>query len=521
MVWQTDYWLVRFGTHAGHLPSGLIARAVCRVWVATLAMFLLADSAPAAFPAQPIKIIVYTQPGGPIDLTARHFAETAGNYTDATFVVENISGAGGLIAMEHVVGLQPDGYSLLACTKSNIAKAVVTDREDLLDALDWIGLLLIDPECVITRRDSLLADWQLLIDHARAHPGQQIWLGPGSGTMDHLMAIRIWDAFGTSGRWIPYNGGGRAIAALLGGQGIAYVGNPGDAAGQPDLRVSIVSGPSRLLQLPDTPTFGEMGHPELDQQFMWRGFALRSGCSPEVRGWYDRLFQQVTQNAQWRELWAPDGMQVVCLSEPDFPELVAETREEFRRYLPRLHVAPIEGGPLVQALSHGGTLTAVVLANLVIALVVRLRGTAGSWQQRLIPLAVLGMCVPILAQTWQFPPAWEGVGAAAVPRLWLTLTGLCALLAVLAPGQPTVGAAPDRSIQLVMKLAAVTALQWGVTVWVGYYPSALVGTWATLLLLGERRWSVLVGVSGGWLVCAYYLFHRLLHVDLPRGTLFS
>jgi hypothetical protein len=335
------------------------------------------------------------------------------------------------------------------------------------------------------------------------------------------MAIRIWDAYGLRCRWVPHNGGARAIAALLGGQGVAYVGNPGDAAHHPDLRVSIVSRPNRLEQLPDTPTFAEMGHPELDQQFMWRGFALPPGCPSEVRAWYHRLFRQVSDDAQWRDHWQQDGIEVVCVTDRGFIEVIDQTRAEFNRYLHRLHVAPVEGGPWIDMLSRGTTLAGVAIANLLFALAFGLRRTGSFWQRRLIPLAVLSVCVPLLAQTWTFPAAWEGVGAAALPRLWLIGTSLCALLTLVQPGTKDLDRATESGIVLVALLMAIVVGQWWAAGYVGYFPSAFLGTLASLTLLGERRWSVLLSVSAGWLVCAYLLFQRLLHVNLPTGSWFS
>ena len=73
--------------------------------------FVVASSAPAAdFPAKPIKIIVYTGPGGLIDTTARKFTEIAEKYVDATIIVENKPGAGGIVAMEKVIQLRQSNY---------------------------------------------------------------------------------------------------------------------------------------------------------------------------------------------------------------------------------------------------------------------------------------------------------------------------------------------------------------------------------------------------------------------------
>ena len=79
--------------------------------------FLLFGIVFGGFPDKPIKIVVYTGPGGLIDITARKFASVADKYVDATFVVENKPGAGGIVALKKVLQAPEDGYNLYACTK--------------------------------------------------------------------------------------------------------------------------------------------------------------------------------------------------------------------------------------------------------------------------------------------------------------------------------------------------------------------------------------------------------------------
>jgi hypothetical protein len=233
------------------------------------------------------------------------------------------------------------------------------------------------------------------------------------------------------------------------------------------------------------------------------------------------LFEQVSRDAAWLRNWEADGIQVVCLTGKSFRDQVTQTREEFTLYLGQLNVTPVEGGPVVRTLSHGGTLAAIAAANLILALAVALGRARGFWRGRLIPLAVFSLCIPLLAETWRFPPATEGVGAAAAPRLWLSATALCALLAAVMPGPTATDVAVKTDVGVVAKWLLVVFVQWWATSYVGYYLSALIGTWVMLRLLGERRWMVLASVTLGWLACASLLFHRLLHVDLPTGKWFE
>lgn len=228
-------------------------RVLCTLLLSLIISWCISTASLAAFPNKPIKIIVYTGPGGLIDTTARKFTEVAEKYVNATFVVENKPGAGGIVAMEKVLQLPADGHTLFACTKSNIAKIVSANREGYIDEIDWIAMLMADPECIITLARDPRSDWAKLVEDARARPGDQKWLGPGYGGLDHVMALKTWKAFDLKARWIPFDSGGEAKAALLGEQGVAYVGNPRDAAGNSSLHISVISNPVRLEQFPNTP----------------------------------------------------------------------------------------------------------------------------------------------------------------------------------------------------------------------------------------------------------------------------
>ncbi|MBC8479571.1 MAG: tripartite tricarboxylate transporter substrate binding protein, partial [FCB group bacterium] len=261
------------------------------------------------FPAKPVKIIVYTGPGGLIDITARKFSQIASKYSDVNFIVENKPGAGGIVALKKILQSPADGYNLYACTKSNIAKFVQAGEKEYVDALDWTAMLMADPECVITNNQQQPYLWADLLDDARANSAKQTWVGPAAGGLDHVTAMKIWDTAGIKAKWIPFKSGGKAIAALLGGQGVAYVGNPRDVLGNPDLHIAAVSSSERLPAFPETPTFTELGLPDLEREFMWRGFALKQGTAPEIIDWYIDICQKVTDDREWQNFWAGGGIQ--------------------------------------------------------------------------------------------------------------------------------------------------------------------------------------------------------------------
>lgn len=286
-----------------------------------------------AFPSKPIKLMVYTKPGGLIDITSRKFTEIAGKYTDATFVVENKVGAGGIVAMQAVLAGKADGYTLFAATKSNVAKVVSTAAEIDLMAFNWLAMLMADPECIITNGKMAINTWEQVVADAKAKNGNQIWLGPAAGGLDHVTAMKIWEKAGIEAKWVPFASGGKAVAALLGEQGVAYVGNPRDIAGKPDLKIAVVSSVKRLEQFPDVPTLKEMGIKGLDSEVMWRGFALKKGVPAAAVKWYDDLIAKVTKNAEWREFWEPYGIKIVHYKTKEFTKIVEGDIQDFKNYL--------------------------------------------------------------------------------------------------------------------------------------------------------------------------------------------
>ena len=110
-----------------------------------------ACAALAAYPEKPIHIVNYVGPGGLMDVTSRKFTAVAKKFTDATFVIENKEGAGGLVGMQAVLEQPADGYTVFAATTSNIAKVLTSKKnvDEYVWGFEWIAMLMKDPECLV------------------------------------------------------------------------------------------------------------------------------------------------------------------------------------------------------------------------------------------------------------------------------------------------------------------------------------------------------------------------------------
>ena len=265
------------------------------------------------FPSRPVRIVNYVAPGGLMDLTTRKFVDIAKKYTDATFVIENQVGAGGIIGMDYVLQRPADGYTIFAATSNNPITVISGghDQDKYLWGFEWFANLMVDAEAVITNKNLPINDFVDVVKDGKAKNGMQIWVGPSAGGNDHIVGMRIWEALGMEAVWVPFTSGHLAMNALLGGQGVAYVGNAADTVGRPDLKVAAVSSPVRLKAFPDAPTFGELGYPELDNMIMWRGFAIKDGVPREAVQWWQNLVQQVTDDPDWIGYHENIGIQVV------------------------------------------------------------------------------------------------------------------------------------------------------------------------------------------------------------------
>jgi len=301
--------------------------------IALVALFMFqAFSAGAqAFPAKPVKLIVYTAPGGLIDITARKFVDVASKYTKATFVVENKAGAGGMVAWEGVLGQPADGYTLFAVTRALITNMITTASELDPFSLDWMALLVQDAECLITGTKSKIKTWQDILADAKARPGQQIWIAPPG--LDEYMTYKIWEKAGITGKFVPFDSGAQAMAAVMGGQGEVYIGNPADIAGKPDLKLAAISSDTRLPQFPDVPTLKELGLSGLDSESIWRGFAVKKGTPDAIQKWYADLFDKVTADPDWKQFFEKNGMTLVHFRKDKFNAMIREDLIEQKKFL--------------------------------------------------------------------------------------------------------------------------------------------------------------------------------------------
>ena len=269
-----------------------------------LALVLMVSSLTVAYadwtPDKPITILNYVKAGGGMDVTTRKFQEIASKYTDATIIVDNKPGAGGIIAADYILEQEADGYLIFGTTVSYV-DSILAAEEDVdryIWGFEWIANIVGDPYCIMVEKSNEIDTVEELLADAKVN--KQNWMGPSTGGAKHLVALQYWSVLGMEGNFIPYESGPDALLAVIGGQGVATVGNPSDVNGR-DLRHIVIGAPERLAAYPDVPTWSELGYPELDKIAMWRGFAVKKGTPAEAIAWWQDLCEKVANDPEWIE----------------------------------------------------------------------------------------------------------------------------------------------------------------------------------------------------------------------------
>jgi tripartite-type tricarboxylate transporter receptor subunit TctC len=239
-----------------------------------------------AYPSRPVKIVVPAQPGGGLDLIGRTVAEQLTRAMGQSFVVENVSGGGGLIATQQVARAAPDGYALMVgyVGTHGTNPAVRKVPYDAVRDFTPIAMVGGTPNVLVVQPSLQLGDVKALVDYLRRQAGKVTYASGGAGTLNHLAMEQFKAEARFEAEPAHYRGIGPAINDFLGGQTAMMM--PGLAAALPYIRSGkmrplAVTGWARNPLLPQVPTFEESGLPGFDG-VQWYGIVGPAGLPPAV-----------------------------------------------------------------------------------------------------------------------------------------------------------------------------------------------------------------------------------------------
>ena len=233
--------------------------------LASLTMLATQASAQDAnYPNRPIHIIVCVPAGGGVDTVTRFIAERMEKRLGQPVVVENRSGAGGNIGAEVVFKSDPDGYTLLASQPAPITVNPLLYKGIAFDPTKFepVAIMTIIPNVLLVREDFPAKTAQEFMAYAKANPGKINYASQGIGTTSHLTAALLERLADVKLQHVPYKGTAPALTDLISGHVDMMFSELASAKKFSDAgraRILAVATKQRLPQLPNVPTFEEIG----------------------------------------------------------------------------------------------------------------------------------------------------------------------------------------------------------------------------------------------------------------------
>lgn len=295
--------------------------------VVALVLWVSVSAFAQPFPSKPVRLIVPFPPGGAVDYYARAVQNRLQETLGQPILIENRSGAGGMVGADLVVKAAPDGYTLLVGNIASLAmnvglysKMTYDPRKDLTPIIRTVAV-----NYVMTVHPSVPArSVKELIDHAKANPGKLSYGSAGSGSAPHLATELLKQRAGIDMLHVPFKGGGPMVADLLGGQihiVIADQANlmPHVKAGK--LRALAVGTLERSASYPDIPTIAESGFPGFEAR-AWQGIAGPANLPADIVTQLNAAFAKAMAFPEVHQRLLDGGLDPISGTPEDFAAFI-------------------------------------------------------------------------------------------------------------------------------------------------------------------------------------------------------
>ena len=274
---------------------------------AALILSMLAPGGNAAaegYPAKPVRLIVPFAAGGPTDVIARIVAQKLSESFGQQVVTENIPGAGGNTGVTMVARAPADGYTILVVSTGFIVNPSMYAKISYDPVKDFAPITLVaaSPNVISVNPDFPAKSMKELVELVKANPGKYSFAQPATGSTPHLAGELFKQKYALDLVTVPFNGAALAVNSTIGGHTpIAFTALPPAMSNikEGKLRGLAVLASKRSSALPDVPTNGEAGIPDLESDTLtgvvapagtpkevierWRGDIVKMVATPEVR----------------------------------------------------------------------------------------------------------------------------------------------------------------------------------------------------------------------------------------------
>ncbi len=293
------------------------------------------------YPSKPVRVIVPFAPGGINDILARVVSAQLSERLGKQFVVENKTGAGGIVGSELVAKSAPDGYTLLIVSIAHaVNPALYKLPYDPLKAFAPISIFASSPNVLAIYPGLPAKDLKEFVALAKSQPGEIQYGSGGVGGSPHLGMELFKRVAGIDLTHVPFRGSGPAVIDVTGGHTKAIMAtvttlSPHVKSGK--LRALGVSGKTRNHVLPDVPTMDEAGVPGYDAG-NWIGLAAPAGTPPAVIDRLNKEISAIQDSADFRQKADADGADIVKYTPAEFASFMERELEKWGRVVKEANI---------------------------------------------------------------------------------------------------------------------------------------------------------------------------------------
>jgi tripartite-type tricarboxylate transporter receptor subunit TctC len=315
-----------FERHSGDKPMNPTFRFSAAVLLAGASAIAATFGTPLAqaqtqdYPTRPVKMLVGFAAGGPTDVLARIVANGLSRSLGQQVIVDNRPGVGGVIANKEIARAPADGYNLVFAGDATLTvqpQVVPSAGYDPVKDFTPLRLVASQTNVLVTNTGKSLPDVTALLAKARKSPGTMTYGSAGSGSPSHLIGALFTARTGTELIHVPYKGAAPAFTDLIGGQIDAmFVGMPVALQNgkRSELKLIAITGAKRSRDLPNVPTFEELGISGLGAETaVWWAVMAPPRLPVEVAQRLDQALQATLQDPEVRKNLAAQGVDILDL----------------------------------------------------------------------------------------------------------------------------------------------------------------------------------------------------------------
>jgi len=300
--------------------------------------------AQAAYPAQAIKFIVPSTPGGGPDFVGRLVAQSMSSKLGQSVYVENVAGASQQLGAQQVVRANPDGYTLLFAPPTPITIAENFEPKPPYDARrDLVPIALIgrNPALVVINSGVKANTMQEFIALAKAEPGKLFFGSPGLGNSLHLSAEMLCQQAGIKMTHVPYKGSGPAVIGLIGGD-VQMLVQSAEAVREHvrsgRLRALATLETTRLEAFPNVPTLEEAGLQNL-KVMNWYGLFAPAATPPAVLQLWEKHLLALAKEPVFAKHMRDMSFDPIAFSGKEFAQMMAVERVQWANIIKSANIS--------------------------------------------------------------------------------------------------------------------------------------------------------------------------------------